>query len=215
MESKYIPPRALASLGAEDLRKLTRRRLRATTPAEHGDYRLNPGFRDWVVQRAVTPAAVLVPLIERRDGLNFLLTRRTDTLTRHSGQVAFPGGKVDLDDRSVEEAALREAHEEIRLEPSFVEIIGRLPDYLTGSGYRISPVVALVDSSARFEANPHEVAGIFEVPLSFLMDPANHHVASRYFEGRDRHYFEMPYGEHHIWGVTAGILHMMHERLFA
>ena len=180
-----------------------------------GDHLLNPTARDWVMDRARRPAAVLIPFVERQDAVHVVLTKRTDHLKNHSGQIAFPGGKIDPDDADEEAAALREAHEEILLDPSQAEIIGRLPDYHTGSGYRIAPVLALIAASARLQANPAEVDYIFEVPLAFLMDPANHRKGSRRFEGRERFFYEMPYGEHHIWGVTAGIIRLMQERLFA
>jgi 8-oxo-dGTP pyrophosphatase MutT (NUDIX family) len=204
----------LDKLTADDLRQLAASRLKPDLRGDHGDHYLNPDSRDWVVDRARRPAAVLVPMITRNGGLNIILTRRTDHLSSHSGQIAFPGGKIDKTDINAEAAALREAHEEISLKPELAEIIGRLPDYYTGSGYRISPVVALIDSGAQMRPNPQEVDYIFEVPVAFLMDPANHHRASRKFKGRDRHFFEMPYGKHYIWGITAGIIHMMHERMF-
>lgn len=199
---------------ASRLRRLARERLVPETDAHHGDFTLNPDFRDWVYSQAVKPAAVLIPILERSGGLNVLLTKRHDDLKSHSGQVAFPGGKVDDTDPSVEAAALREAHEEVGLDPALAEVIGRLPDYYTGSGYRIAPVVAIVDARARIEANPGEVDYVFEVPFSFLMDKANHRKGSREFGGKRRYYLEMPYGQHYIWGVTAGIIGVLHDRMF-
>ncbi|MCU0789667.1 MAG: CoA pyrophosphatase [Nitratireductor sp.] len=200
---------------AGDLRMLARQRLPAGIGETHGDHVHSPGYADWVISRAVKPAAVLVPFAERPGGINIILTKRLDNLRSHSGQVAFPGGKIDPEDVSPEAAALREAHEEIALEPSQVEVIGRLPDYLSGSGYRIAPVLGLVAPAASFIANPQEVDYVFEVPLAFLMDPANHRRGSRMFQGAERQFIEMPYGEHYIWGVTAGILRLLHDRLFA
>jgi 8-oxo-dGTP pyrophosphatase MutT (NUDIX family) len=167
-----------------------------------------------VLDRAVKPAAVLVPFVERNNKIHIILTKRTEHLTSHSGQIAFPGGKIDSADADAGAAALREAHEEIMLQPGLAEIIGYLPYYITGTGYRISPVLALVDKNARLEPNPHEVDYIFEVPLEFLMNPKNHRMSSRKFNGVDRNFYEMPYGDHYIWGATAGIIHMMHEKLF-
>ncbi|MCB1438860.1 MAG: CoA pyrophosphatase [Nitratireductor sp.] len=179
----------------------------------HGDFAMNPEFRDWVFSRAQKPAAVLIPVIERPGDLSVLLTRRTEKLSSHSGQVAFPGGKIDLADKDAAAAALREAEEEVALNPALVEVLGQLPQYLTGSGYQISPVVALVDPGAEVSPNPGEVAAIFEVPLSFLMDTRNHRRSSRQFQGKERFFLEMPFGEHYIWGVTAGIIRLMHDRM--
>ena len=178
-----------------------------------GDFIFNPEFKDWVFKKAVKPAAVLIPVVKRHDELTVLLTKRTEKLSSHSGQIAFAGGKVDETDESVEAAALREANEEIGLEDSFVEVIGTMPEYFTGSGYRISPVVALVEPEAKLTANPDEVDYIFEVPLAFLMDQDNHKMGSRVFEGKRRYYLEMPFGDHYIWGVTAGIIKVFHDRL--
>ena len=206
-----------AAMTADDFRKLVRDRV-AQLPrdaGDHGDHLLNPDFRKWVMQRAVRHAAVLIPVVPRDDGLAVILTKRTEHLTSHSGQIAFPGGKVDDTDASVEAAALREADEEIALNPYEAELVGNLPLYHTGSGFRITPVIALVGPAAKLEPNPDEVEYIFEVPLAFLMDPANHHRGSREYQGSERHYYEMPYGDHYIWGVTAGIIAMMHDRLFA
>ncbi|MEM7461767.1 MAG: CoA pyrophosphatase [Pseudomonadota bacterium] len=201
-------------IGAAELRDLARAKLVDTRDTTHGDHMLNPGFSDWVVKNAVTPAAVLIPLVERSDDLQFVFTKRTAHLKSHSGQIAFPGGKIDAQDQDAVSAALREAHEEIDLDPHHVEIIGNLPDYFTGSGYRISPVLALVDGNTQLHPNPDEVEYIFEVPMSFLMNVDNHHMGSRKFKGSDRYFYEMPYQEHYIWGVTAGIVRMMHEKLF-
>jgi len=199
----------------EALRALARARLHDPDKAHDGDFTLNPDFKEWVYERARKPAAVLIPVLERNDGLSVLLTKRHDKLSSHSGQIAFPGGKIDAEDASAEAAALREAHEEVGLEPALVEVIGRLPDYFTGSGYRIAPVLGLVEASAPLRANPDEVDYFFEVPFAFLMDRANHRKGSREFHGRQRFYLEMPYGEHYIWGVTAGIIAALHDRMFS
>ena len=125
------------------------------------------------------------------------------------------GGSVDPEDGSVEIAAMREAEEEIGLDRRFVEPVGRLPIYMTTTGFRITPVLAVVKPGYALTANPVEVDEVFETPLSFLMNPANHRRESRVWEGIERHYYVMPYGEHHIWGVTAGIIRTMYERLYA
>lgn len=201
---------------ADAFRDLAASKMGASLPdkAEHGDHLLNPDFRKWVMDRAIKPAAVLIPVVERNKGLDVILTKRMEHLNSHSGQVAFPGGKIDDTDANAAAAALREAHEEVGMEPGQAEVIGSLPDYYTGSGYRITPVIALVDPAAKLEANPEEVDYVFEVPLAFLMDPVNHKRGSREFYGARRYYYEMPYGSHYIWGVTAGIIAMMHARLF-
>ncbi len=178
-----------------------------------GDFIFNPEFRDWVFEKAVKPAAVLIPIVKRADELTVLMTKRTEKLNSHSGQIAFAGGKIDADDGSPSAAALREASEEIGLDSSQVEVLGMMPEYFTGSGYRITPVVALVEPEVALKANPEEVEYIFEVPLAFLMNEENHVMGSRLFMGSRRHYLEMPFGEHHIWGVTAGIIKVMHDRL--
>jgi 8-oxo-dGTP pyrophosphatase MutT (NUDIX family) len=205
----------LADLSAADLRDRARERLAASASGPQGDHIHSPGYDEWVLSRAIKPAAVLIPFVEREGGLTIILTKRHENLRSHSGQVAFPGGKIDPEDASPEAAALREANEEIALDPAMAEIIGRLPDYHSGSGYRIAPVLALISPQAVLTANPQEVDYVFEVPLAFLMDPVNHKRGSRMFQGAERHYLEMPYGDHYIWGVTAGILHLLHDRLFA
>lgn len=189
-------------------------RLRFDDHEHDGDYQLNPDFRKYLVDNATRDAAVLIGLIEREVEVNVLLTKRAEQLNSHSGQVAFPGGKIDRSDGSPEAAALREAHEEVGLEPHRVEIIGRMPDYYSGSGFKIAPVLGVVDPTVELVANPEEVDYVFEVPLSFLMNPDNHRQASRVFQGRERFYLEMPYGEHFIWGVTAGIIRVIHDRVF-
>lgn len=186
--------------------------------AEHeidGDYHLNPDMRSDVISRALKPAAVLIGLVERNGEAHVILTKRTERLSSHAGQIAFPGGKIDNDDASPEAAALREAWEEIGLDINEVEVVGRLPDYYSGSGFLIAPVIGVVAEDAGFEINREEVDYMFEVPLRFLMDPRNHIKSSKFFKGRDRHYYEMPYDGHYIWGVTAGMIRVLHDRVFA
>ena len=161
-------------------------------------------------QRAPVHASVLVPLVMRDSGLTVLLTERTANLSSHSGQVAFPGGKADPEDRDAIETALREAQEEVGLERGLVQVLGSLPIYTTGSAFLVTPVVALVQPSHVVTANPFEVADVFEVPLSFLMDPANHRRHSLEWAGSQRQWLSMPYvdtkAERFIWGATAGML---------
>ncbi|MEM5473984.1 CoA pyrophosphatase [Hoeflea sp. AS60] len=181
----------------------------------HGDHVLNPGMVSGLVGAKLREAAVLVPVTDTGPEAQVILTRRSTAMRRHSGQVAFPGGSVDPEDGSVEIAAMREAEEEIGLDRKFVEPVGRLPVYMTTTGFRITPVLAVVRPGFTLVANPDEVDAVFETPLSFLMDPANHRRESRVWEGIERHYYVMPYGEHHIWGVTAGIIRTLYERLYA
>jgi len=209
---------ALARLSGNEFRRAVMQRLENTTfdsaALGEGDHVLNPTFHDKVVAGALKPAAVLMPIVERGQGLNLVFTMRTERLKSHSGQVSFPGGKIDDEDENAKAAALRETHEEIGVDVGAVEVLGQMPDYITGSGYHISPIVGMIDGAAEFEANPHEVEYIFEVPLMFLMDPDNHRIGSRVFENVERHYYEMPWGEHYIWGVTAGIVRMFYNRVF-
>lgn len=180
----------------------------------HGDHVLNSDLVGELSRKHLRDAAVLVPVVDRGGGATVILTRRATSMRKHSGQVAFPGGAVDPEDGTAEMAAIREAEEEIGLARDFVEIAGRLPVYLTTTGFRVTPVLSVVREGFSLKANADEVDEIFEVPLSFLMNPANHHRESRFWEGRERHYYVMPYGSHHIWGVTAGIIRILYERLY-
>ncbi|MEN5276891.1 CoA pyrophosphatase [Brucella sp. TWI432] len=179
-----------------------------------GDHLLNPDFTQSMVTAKMRDAAVLVPVVDRGSEATLLLTRRTDTLRKHSGQIAFPGGAIDPEDGTAENAALREANEEIGLVSERAEILGAIPRYLTGSGFSITPVLAVVNTPFDVHPNPDEVADIFEVPLSFLMNPDNHRRESRLFNGAERFYYAMPYHERFIWGVTAGIIRGLYERLY-
>jgi 8-oxo-dGTP pyrophosphatase MutT (NUDIX family) len=152
------------------------------------------------------PASVLVPIVNRDDGLTMLFTRRAAHLKDHSGQVSFPGGRVAAGDASPEATALREAHEEIGLEPGRVELLGRMPEYHTRTGFRITPVIGVLTPPLELTPDPNEVEEIFEVPLAFLLDPANHQRQSREWQGELRWFFAMPYQGHYIWGATAGML---------
>jgi 8-oxo-dGTP pyrophosphatase MutT (NUDIX family) len=161
----------------------------------------------------VTRAAVLIPLLLRDEGLSVLLTQRTDHLRDHAGQISFPGGRMDAADRGPEDTALRESEEEIGLDRSRVEIIGHLPEYLTVSGYSVTPVVALVQAQAEYVLDEFEVADVFEVPLSFLLDPANHQVRLWQSDQGSRRFYSMPYQSRFIWGATAGMLRNLYHLL--
>jgi len=161
----------------------------------------------------VTRAAVLIPLLLREEGLSVLLTQRTDHLRDHAGQISFPGGRMDAGDLGPNDTALRESEEEIGLERERVEIIGHLPEYLTVSGYSVTPVVALVQAQAEYVLDAFEVADVFEVPLSFLLDPANHQVRLWQSEQGGRRFYSMPYQNRFIWGATAGMLRNLYHLL--
>ncbi len=182
---------------------------------EHGDHVLNPHASHEIEGRKLRDAAVLVPVINDGDGAKVIFTLRTATLRSHSGQIAFPGGAIDPEDRSAEQAALRETEEEIGLSRSFVETVGRLPDYISFTGFRITPVIGVVTRGYHLDLNPVEVDEVFEVPLAFLMDPHNHHRESMVRQGIERHFYQMPYDGRNIWGITAGIVRSLYERLYA
>jgi 8-oxo-dGTP pyrophosphatase MutT (NUDIX family) len=167
--------------------------------------------------RPPVPAAVLMAMVVRDDGLNLLLTMRTAHLNDHAGQIALPGGRVDPDDTDAIATALREAEEEIGLARSHVEVIGSLPDYQTGTGFRVTPVAALVHPPFDLTADPFEVAEIFEVPMSFLMNGANHQRRSAVLPNRPgkRSFYAMPYERYFIWGATAAMLRNLYHFLRA
>jgi len=147
-------------------------------------------------------------------GTEVVLTQRAANMRSHAGQVAFPGGKIDRTDTGPADAALREAEEEIGLDRCKVTPIGFLDAYLTGTGYRVVPLIARIDPDHALTLNPAEVTAAFEVPLTFLMEPANHMLKSRAFNGRNHAYYEMPFDGFRIWGVTAGIIRGLYERIY-
>jgi len=160
----------------------------------------------WHGPEEIRPAAVLVPIVRRENGLTVLLTRRTAHLNDHAGQISFPGGRSEPADAGAAETALRETAEEIGLAAARVEVLGELPQYVTITGYRVTPVVGLVTPPLDLRPDDFEVAEVFEVPLTFLLDPANHQSNCVHYEGRERRYYAMPYRQYYIWGATAGML---------
>jgi 8-oxo-dGTP pyrophosphatase MutT (NUDIX family) len=163
-------------------------------------------------EQPVRPAAVLIPVVDHPQP-TVLLTQRSAHLNDHAGQISFPGGKIDAIDASPLDAALREAEEEVGLKREFIEPIGYLDLYATGFGFRILPTVARVKPGFKLNINRGEVDDAFEVPLAFLMDPANHQLHSKEFRGMERSYYAMPFAERYIWGATAGILRVLYERI--
>lgn len=209
--SPSAPPRELRQWIASRLDPLDSHN--PANPALHSDYDLNPELRPGELA-SLRPAAVLVPLVERDDGLNVILTRRSDALRSHTGQIAFPGGRCDPGETPVQTAE-REAWEEIGLESRFVEPLGLLHGYQTVTGFYVTPVVGWLQPGFTLTPSPDEVADVFEAPFSFLMNPANHERQSREMPGGGRRYFyAMPYEQWFIWGATAGMLRGLYERLY-
>ena len=186
----------------------------ADTPDTPSDFDLSPELTPEAPPAPLAPAAVLIPIVARHE-LTVLLTQRTEHLKRHAGQIAFPGGRMEPTDHDPIATALREAEEEIGLAPSFVEPLGYLDAYRTGTGFRIFPVVSIVRPGFDLKLDAREVADAFEVPLAFLMDEANHRTESRLWRGQERRFYAMPFEQRYIWGATAGIMKNMHKRLFA
>lgn len=190
-----------------DLAEL-RRRLAARSPPEFAVY-----GDDGVGRVGTTAAAVLIPVIAQAQGLTVLFTQRTQHLKSHSGQVSFPGGRAEPGDASAEFTALREAQEEIGLALARVEILGRLPEYHTRTGFRVTPVIGLIQPPLELTPDPREVESVFEVPLSFLLDPANRQRRTRELQGRSVGFYVFEYQGHMIWGATAGMLVNLHKML--
>lgn len=207
--TKWRAEELLARLS--DLPVPGRRGAPAGPPAEaglRGDHDLNPAFDPAVCDpgRPLRDAAVLVPIVDRRGGLTVLLTRRSAHLPDHAGQISFPGGCIDPGDADAEAAALREAEEEVGLARRHVTLLGRLDTYLVRTGFSVVPVVGLVRPPFELRAEAGEVDEIFEVPLSFFLEPGSRVLHSRVFRGAERFFYAYPYGEYYIWGATAGIL---------
>jgi 8-oxo-dGTP pyrophosphatase MutT (NUDIX family) len=183
--------------------------------AERGDHDLNPDM-DLIEEfsKDARPAAVLVPIVDRRPHLTVLLTQRTDLLPTHAGQISFPGGKIETHDQTPLGTALRETHEEIGLSGHHIEFLGFLDSYQTATGFRIAPAVAIIEKDLPLVLDEREVAEVFEVPLNFLMNDKNHQKHSVSWKGRKRFFYAMPYENRYIWGATAGILRNLYERLY-
>lgn len=183
----------------------------AETARTRSDNDLNP---DWANHPEKRPAAILAPIVKRAAGWTMLFTERAKETPAHPGQISFPGGRVQESDASAAETALRETFEEIGLERRFIAPIGAWDRYDTITGYRVTPIVALVEPGFDLILDPREVAAVFEAPLDFLMDPANHEKREAEYRGRRRFYYVMPYKQHFIWGATAGMIRALYERLY-
>ncbi len=177
---------------------------------ERGDHDLNPGMPK---PAKLKPAAVLVPIVDRPDGMTILLTQRTDHLNDHAGQIAFPGGRAEPTDRNLQATALRETEEEVGLTRDRIELVGQLDIYVTRTGFEVTPVVGIVNPPFPVKPDPFEVADVFEVPLSFIVDPDNHVQDSRIHNGVTRLFYVLPYEGRYIWGATAGMLVNLSEVL--
>jgi 8-oxo-dGTP pyrophosphatase MutT (NUDIX family) len=202
-------------LALERTRGVRGDRRRSNEDAQEVAYReqdRNPYVRG---DHPLKPAAVLVPLVDRgTDGLMVLLTRRTDHLSNHGGQISFPGGRCDPGDPDCVATALRETEEEVGIARRHITIVGELDDYIVGTGYLVRPVVGLVQPPFELKPHDHEVAEIFEAPLDFIADPANLQRHSRTADGIKRDHFAIPWGEYYIWGATAGMLRNLSELLW-
>src|SRR3954452_16100744 len=216
------PDAVPVEIGSAEFFERARARLRFEIPPGLNDASIipvsgDPG-NDRVLQiiaqeRPIRPAAVLIPVVEHAEP-TVLLTQRAAHLNDHAGQISFPGGKIDTADASPLDAALREAWEEIGLSREFIDPVGYLDLYGTAFGFRILPTLARVKPGFKLRINDAEVDDTFEVPLAFLMDPANHQLQSKEFRGIERSYYAMPFAERYIWGATAGILRVLYERIY-
>ena len=204
----------VAPTDADGFLRLARERLRAEPPGPldphsnpNGDHAFDRDLNPLAHGREPRSAAILMPIVLHKEEVTVLLTQRSAHLRDHSGQIAFPGGKIDPTDPSPLATALREAEEEIGLSPARVRPLGYLDPYLSGTGFLVTPPLDLA-------LNPQEVAEAFEVPLSFLLDPDHHQIHEREWRGRQRRYYAIPFGDRYIWGVTAGIIRNLYERLY-
>jgi 8-oxo-dGTP pyrophosphatase MutT (NUDIX family) len=212
-----------AAINSAEFFDRARARLRFDIPAGLTDSSLIPASGDQGTDRMleiiareqpIRPAAVLIPVVDHPQQPTVLLTQRSAHLNDHAGQISFPGGKIEPADASPLETALREADEEVGLHREFIDPVGYLDLYGTSFGFRILPTLARVKPGFDLRVNQAEVDDVFEVPLEFLMNPANHQLHSREFRGVERNYYAMPYEERYIWGATAGILRVLYERIY-
>ena len=210
-----------AAIGSAEFFDRARARLRFEVPPgltdasvvpQSGDQGTDRMLQILAQERPIRPAAVLVPVVDHPKP-TVLLTQRSALLNDHAGQISFPGGKIDPTDASPLDAALREAEEEVGLTREFIEPIGYLDLYGTSFGFRILPTVARIKPGFKLRISEAEVDDAFEVPLAFLMDPANHQLHHKEFRGMERAYYAMPFEERYIWGATAGILRVLYERI--
>jgi 8-oxo-dGTP pyrophosphatase MutT (NUDIX family) len=213
---------ATGDIGSAEFFDRARARLRFEIPPGLNDASIIPVSGDpgndrmlqiIAQERPIRPAAVLIPVVDHPQP-TVLLTQRAAHLNDHAGQISFPGGKIDATDASPLDAALREAEEDIGLAREFIDPIGYLDLYATGFGFRILPTLARIKPGFKLRINEREVDDAFEVPLAFLMDPANHQLHSKEFRGMERSYYAMPFAERYIWGATAGILRVLYERIY-
>lgn len=193
--SERGPERSFATTGDTALNRLP--------DLMSGDHHMNPGTMPDPPHR---DAAVLIPIIEHAAGPQVLLTQRATHLSKHAGQISFPGGRTEPFDPDLAHTALRETHEEVGLQPEAFELVGELPLYITRTGFAIRPFVALIKPPIQVTPDPSEVAEVFEVPLNFLMDPGNHQRQTRNWQDKPRYFWAIPYHNRYIWGATAGIL---------
>jgi 8-oxo-dGTP pyrophosphatase MutT (NUDIX family) len=217
MQDKAAPPQSpFSEPGFRQLATLLSQTVPIADPGQPdtpSDFDLSPELVPEVARAPLAPAAVLIPIIARAE-LTVLLTQRTEHLARHAGQIAFPGGRMEPTDHDPTAAALRETHEEIGIDASFIEPLGYLDAYRTGTGFRIFPVVSLVREGFTLQLDAREVADAFEVPLAFLMNEANYRTEVRFWRGAERRFYAIPFEQRYIWGATAGIMRNMHKRLF-
>lgn len=204
IKDSYLAPLTDLDLLSRQLKHSTK----TLVDAPRGDHDLNPGTRS---TNPLAPAAVLIPLVVYMDRTSVLMTRRTEHLSTHPGQISFPGGHMEDVDNTPEETALRETEEEIGLNRRHINIIGRLDDYETRTGFRVTPIVAMLTPPFYLTPNPNEVAEAFEVPLAFLLDPVNHKRHSLIYEGTKREFYAIPFNQYYIWGATAGMLINLYE----
>ncbi len=188
---------------------------RRGAPTLRGDDDLNPEMRADEAGRQLVQAAVLVPLIDRSEGMTVLLTKRTDHLHDHAGQISFPGGRIDAEDTDAIAAALRETEEETGLDRRHIDLIGALDTYVTRTGFEVTPVVGMVRPGFTLHPDTFEVAEIFEVPLAFFLELGNRRMESREWQGKRRYFYVYPYQGYYIWGATAGMLNNLAEILKA